>query len=129
MLLSWGTSLPRPARPDAGRREAPAEIGLPPSTFSEGPLPFSSEAGDLSKLEKASTEQREGSDPDNGSHQDDSGGDPRLDPLFTAASPELGFDDLVVAVAAALSQVAHQPLRLTDHDDRSIPPEGDNGPA
>src|SRR5262249_12350135 len=78
MLLSWGTSLPRPARPDAGRREAPAEIGLPPSTFSEGPLPFSSEAGDLSKLEKASTQPREGSDPDNGSHHDDSGVRPRL---------------------------------------------------
>jgi hypothetical protein len=43
-----------------------------------------------------------------------------------AASPELGLNALVVAVAAALSQVAHQLLKMTDHVDRSIPPEGDN---
>jgi hypothetical protein len=89
-------------------------------------LPFSSEAGDLSKLEEASTEQREASDPGHGPYQEDSCSDPRLEPLLIAASPKLGLDALVVAVAAAFSQVAHQLSKMTDHDDRSIPPEGDN---
>src|SRR5262249_3568293 len=87
-------------------------------------LPFSSEGG-LVELDVPSTGHREASDPGHGSYQHDSRSDPRLDPLLIAASPELGLD-AVAGVLAALSQIAHRPSKMTDHDDRSIPPEGDN---
>jgi hypothetical protein len=58
------------------------------------------------ELEEASSEQRESSDPGHGSYQNESSSDPHLDAVDV--SPQLGVDALVVAVGAALSEVAHQ---------------------
>jgi hypothetical protein len=58
------------------------------------------------ELEEASSEPGESSDPGDGSYQNESRSDPRLDAVDV--SPEIGLDALVVAVGAALSEVAHQ---------------------
>lgn len=77
--------------------------------------------GTLSKLEEASTEQSERSDRGQRTYQNDS---PAIHALTLSSWRVAGLDAVVVPVAAALSQVAHQLFKVTGDDDPYIPPRG-----